>query len=42
MVAEFVEFSRMFKEKDYDAADRAFEHSLTTLEILTTAMQQRG
>ena len=37
MVAEFVEFSRMIKENDKDAANRAFEHSLTVLEVLEAA-----
>ncbi|MBD5429559.1 Gfo/Idh/MocA family oxidoreductase [Lactobacillus sp.] len=37
MVAEFVEFSRMIREKDKAAADEAFTHSLTVLEILEAA-----
>lgn len=37
MVAEFVEFSRMIRENDRDAANRAFEHSLTVLEVLEAA-----
>ena len=41
MVAEFVEFSRMFKQKDKVAADKAFDHSLATLEVLYTAKKQK-
>ncbi|WP_168184601.1 MULTISPECIES: Gfo/Idh/MocA family protein [Lactobacillus] len=41
MVAEFVEFSRMFKEKDFAAADKAFQHSLVVLDVLTKAKAQR-
>lgn len=41
MVAEFVEFSRIFKEKDKKAADKAFTHSLQVLEVLTTAKKQK-
>ncbi|QNQ81527.1 Gfo/Idh/MocA family protein [Lactobacillus sp. PV034] len=41
MVAEFVEFSRMLEEKDKKAVDKAFEHSLVALEVLTEAKQQR-
>lgn len=41
MVAEFVEFSRIIKEKDNEAADKAFKHSLDTLEVLVTAKNQR-
>lgn len=37
MVAEFVEFSRMIKENDKEAANKAFEHSLTVLEVLEAA-----
>lgn len=37
MVAEFVEFSRMIRENDREAANRAFEHSLTVLEVLEAA-----
>lgn len=37
MVAEFVEFSRMIKENDKEAANKAFEHSLTVLEVLEDA-----
>lgn len=40
MVAEFVEFSRMIEENDRQAADEAFDHSLTVLEVLTKAKQQ--
>ncbi|MBD5432045.1 MAG: Gfo/Idh/MocA family oxidoreductase [Lactobacillus sp.] len=41
MVAEFVEFSRMIEENDRQAADEAFNHSLTVLEVLTKAKKQR-
>ena len=41
MVAEFVEFSRMIEENDRQAADKAFNHSLTVLEVLTKAKKQR-
>lgn len=41
MVAEFVEFSRMFEEKDQQAVDNAFKHSLIALEVLTQAKHQR-
>lgn len=37
MVAEFVEFSRMIRENDKEAANKAFEHSLTVLEVLEDA-----
>ncbi|MBP2058380.1 putative dehydrogenase [Lactobacillus colini] len=37
MVAEFVEFSRMIKEHDIAAADKALEHSLAVLEVLEQA-----
>ncbi|WP_297817745.1 Gfo/Idh/MocA family protein [uncultured Lactobacillus sp.] len=41
MVAEFVEFSRMFKENDKQAGDNAFEHSLEVLKVLQTAKKQK-
>lgn len=41
MVAEFVEFSRMFKENDKKAADKAFEHSLEVLKVLEVAKKQK-
>ena len=39
MVAEFIEFSRMIKENDKEAANRVFEHSLTVLEVLQEAQR---
>lgn len=40
MVAEFIEFSRIIKENDQVAANQAFEHSLTVLEVLEEARKK--
>lgn len=39
MVAEFIEFSKIIKEHDQEAADKAFEHSLIALDVLVKAKE---